>query len=109
MYTVNYARVYVGKYSYGHIAFMPDDDTYHEAKCGYRIVSGQIIIRHLRPVRIRGADDEGKFMYYMLENLVLRPNKDDAVITIFSRYGRHTIRLARHKLGTPNKVFKMEL
>ena len=108
MRTYNCARVHVGNYSYGYIASMPQDDTYHSAKCGYTTLEGEIVTKRLRPIRIRGAQDsEGDDKYHLLETFVIYPITDIAIVTIYNHKGRHLIRLVKHKQDSRSIKYKM--
>lgn len=110
MWTFNCARVHVGDYSYGYISFMPQDDTYHSAKCGYTLLTGEINTKRLRPLKIRGArDSEGDDKYHLLETFMLYPITDMAIINVFNHKGSYKIRLIKHQQGAQSTMYKERL
>jgi len=110
MLTFNCARVHVGDYSYGYIAFMPQDDTYHSAKCGYKVLEGEITVKKLRPIKVRGAQDsEGDDKYHILDTFVIYPSTDTVIVAIFNHKGKLAIKLVKHQRGTRSTMYKMRL
>ena len=110
MRTYNCARVYVGDYSYGYIAFLPQDNTYHTARCGYSVVEGSVISKRLRPVKVRGAQDsEGDDKYHILETFVIYPTTDEAIIAIYNRKGKHLVKLTKRREGSRSTIFKARI
>jgi hypothetical protein len=111
VWTYNCARVYVGKYSVGHIAFMPQDDTYQEVSCNYKVIEGDVTIKTLRPVRVKGATDSLNSSPYpkaftVLETFVLYPKTDSAIIEVFNRNGKHQIKLVKNA-EDKSTIYKM--
>jgi len=115
MWTYNCARVYVGNYSCGHIAFMPQGDTYKEVHCGYEVVEGKTINKRLQNIRVKGATDslspEDPYpkKYTILQTYAIYPLTDIAIIRIFNSKGSHLVKLIKHQSGSRSTVFKERL
>lgn len=115
MWTYNCARVYVGDYTIGHIAFMPQDDTYKEIHCGYDVVQGEIVKKRLRNMKVKGASDslspENPYpkSFNMLQIYVLYPTTDTAIIRINNSKGSHLVKLMKPQQGTRRTIFKETL
>jgi len=114
MWTFNCARIYVGDYSFGHIADMPQDDTYREVHCGFKIESGKIIEKRLRDIKVKGATDSLNDPpypkpYTILQTYVLYPQTDEAIIRVFNRESNHLIKLVKFQKGTRSTIYKMRL
>jgi len=104
----NCARVYVGHYSYGYIAFDERYDTYHDAMCDYKILKGQISTKKLKPVKVRGASDEGAIKYHMLDTYILYPITDEAIVRINNGHRGQTIKLVKSH-SKRSTMFKLRL
>lgn len=106
----NCAKVYLGQYSYGYISFMPQDDTYRSAKSGYELLNGEVSVKRLLPVRVRGAQDsEGDDKYHVLQTVVVYPKTPEAIIRVFSARGKRTIKLIRREAGQRSTMFRARL
>jgi hypothetical protein len=110
MWTYNGARVYTGDYSCGYISFMPDNDTYKAGSCGYKIVKGKTIIKKLKSVKVRGAQDsEGNDKYHLLQSFVIYPETETAIIRVWNIKGSNLVKLMKHQNDTKISIFKMRL
>jgi len=99
--------VYVGDYSTGYIAFMPKDDTHKTGSCGYTVVRGSTLVKKLRPVKVRGAQDsEGNDKYHTLQAFALYPSTDTAIVRIWNIKGSQLLKLQK---GLRSNIFKMRL
>lgn len=89
MLTFNCARVYVGCYTCGYIAYSPEDDTYRKIHCGYKVVRGKTKRRRLRNIKVSGAQDEfsSKAPCTILQTYVIHPLTHSAIIRIFNSQG----------------------
>ena len=113
MWTFSGARVYVGKYSLGHIADIPQDDTYKEVNCGFEVKEGNVTTKALRGVRVKGATDSLNNPPYpkaftTLKTFVIYPVTDSAIVEVSDRNGKHQLRLVKHLEGT-STIYKMRL
>lgn len=100
--TYNCARIYVGDYCGG-----STNEFERTMRCNYSIVDGDVAIKKLRPVRVRGTDTEGTL--FKLETLVLYPRTGPAVIWVTNGKRRFLLRLVKPKLGESSKIFKLRL
>jgi hypothetical protein len=113
VWTYNCARIHIGKYTIGHIADMPQNDTYREINCSYRVVEGDIITKPLVPIRVKGATDSLNDPPYpkafsVLKTVVIFPKTDSAIIEIAGRHGKHQIKLVKH-IEDKSTMYKMRL
>jgi hypothetical protein len=113
VWTYNSARVYVGKYTIGHIADMPQDDTYREINCSYKVIEGNVVTKPLISVKVKGATDSLNNPPYpkafnILKTIVIYPKYDSAIVEISGRNGSHKIKLVKHIEGKSN-IFKVRL
>ena len=130
MWTFNCARVYIGNYVGG-----GTNEFERTIECGYKVISGDITIKHLSPIKVRGTNSEGTL--FELQTLVLYPKTDEAIVLIYNQTprefvnkrttkymlgifpytgyktveakGTHELKLVRHQSGTPSTIYKMRL
>lgn len=114
MKTYNCARVYVGDYSYSKVHTYPETapggtyESCEQASCRYRTLRGSIIIKQLRPTKVRVASGESPspIAYHTLRRVLLSPRTDEAIIAVFNRKGKRLVKLIKHQQGLHNTIFK---
>lgn len=97
----NCARVYVGGYVGGGTN---EDERWMD--CNYELLEGDITIKRLRPIRVRGTDSDGTL--FTLQSLVLYPKTDTATVTVTNGKRIFQIKLVKAHTRRSN-MFKLRL
>jgi hypothetical protein len=101
----NCARVYVGHYIGG-----GTNQFEQTIECGYRVNDGQITIKRIGPIQVKGSNSEGTM--FTLQTFVLYPKTERAEVAIFNRNHNKvssTITLIKHQDRTPSTIYRMRL
>jgi len=109
----NCARVYVGNYTRGHIAFFASDDTYENLDCGFTVESGEIVKKRLRSLKIKGATDSLNDSplpkpFTVLRTYILYPKTETAMISVTNGKRVFRIRLIKSH-SKRSTMFKLRL
>jgi archaellum component FlaF (FlaF/FlaG flagellin family) len=100
----NCARVYVGEYDNGQ-----NNEYFDIIHCGYKVLSGNVAIKKLRPLPIHGYDGNGYVKTYFLDTLVLYPVTDTSIISVNNGQGVYSIKLIKHQGNNLSTMYKMRL
>jgi len=99
--TYNCARVYVGSYVGG--GTNQHEKVFH---CNYRVLSGEVSVKKLRPLRVKGTNTEGTI--FKLDTLVLYPESDTALVAITNGKRQFEINLTKPH-NSQSSIFKLRL
>lgn len=102
----NCARVYVGNYV---LENEPGDVEQggrpwrEDRKCGYTVVSGDVIAKRRRSIRVKGVYTAGNV--YTLQAFVLYPKTETAILKITNGHRNYTVKLVkRYKRSSKFKL-----
>ena len=101
MWSYNCARVYIGGYIGGGTN---EDEKWIE--CSYHLVKGEILLKKMRPIKIKGTNSEGTI--FTLDTFVLYPKTETGVITITHGESKFTIQLVK-PTNKRSTVFHLKL
>jgi len=97
----NCARVYVGGYVGG------GTNEYEQwLECNYQVMSGDIIAKRLRPIRVTGTDSRSTI--FTLNTFVLYPKSDEATAKVTNGKRDFIIHLVK-SYGPRSTIFKLRL
>ena len=98
----NCARVYVGHYVGG-----GTNEFERSIVCGYKVLSGEVFPKKLKPIHIRGTNSEGTM--FTLHTFVLYPETDTALVHITNGKRRVVLNLIKAERGEKSTMFKLRL
>ena len=97
----NCARVYVGGYVGGGTN---EDERWVE--CNYRLIAGDIAVKKLHPIRVKGTNSEGTI--FTLNTFVLYPKSDTATVKITNGKRNFLVHLVKSR-DSRSTIFKLKL
>jgi hypothetical protein len=99
--TYNCARVHVGGYVGG-----GTNENEQWIECKYRVISGEITTKRLRPIRVKGTNSEGTM--FRLDTFVLYPQSETVTVSITNGKRNFHIELVKRH-DSHNAIFKLRL